>query len=224
MFVDPRLCSTFTFFIWNLRDSWLRMSDKAVQDLADWKQGCSCQTIFRNRVTCILGNYIGGSKYWNTHSILGKCINKRSLFYSSTNIMQDWSLTRLDRYFLSNSFQGQHQKTHSLRRPESIADVAFGYSHNQSVAYSVNQSFFIDRNNTPHKLRRHINTRSKQDQKVTSVVVTVVLVFLLTYLPLFVVRTVRIIIFIAGNTVSVKCHVLNSFNDIFSFTQIFVHF
>ena len=128
-------------------------------------------------------------QYW-----VSALIKDNFFILSTENESCSWA--RLDWHFLSNSFQGQHQKTHSLRRPESIADVAFGYSHNQSVAFSVNQSFFIERNNTPHKLRRHINTRSKQDQKVTSVVVTVVAVFFLTYLPLFVVRTVRIMNFV----------------------------
>ena len=89
-------------------------------------------------------------------------------------------------------FQGQHKIKHSIRRPHSLADVAFGPSPSHTVSYSVNQSFFIEMSHPNHTLRRHVNARIKQEKKVTSVVLTVVVVFFVTYLPMFVVRMVMI--------------------------------
>ena len=89
---------------------------------------------------------------------------------------------------------------HSLRRPASIADSGFGNTLTETVEYSVHQSFFIEMNPPHHcQLRRHITSRSRQDQKVTSVVVTVVVVFFVTYLPIFAIRMVIINLFIENH-------------------------
>ena len=55
----------------------------------------------------------------------------------------------------------------------------------------MHQSFFME---TKHK-RKQPNSRkrsnAKPDQKLTRIVIVVVVVFFVTYLPIFIVRTVR---------------------------------